>query len=54
MRMGIMKRMQLEQAEAEYAKHLAELKEEADALYPEDDWDPEDYEAWKWAMEKDD
>lgn len=52
--MGFMKKLQMEEAEKEYAEHLAELKAEADALYPEEDWDPEDYESYKWIMEKDD
>lgn len=52
--MGAMKDYQLEQAELERGKELQELKREADELYPEEDWDPEVYEAWKWASEKDD
>lgn len=52
--MGIMKKIQMEQAEREYAEHLRELKAEADAEFPGEDWDPEVYEAYKLTMEKDD
>jgi len=52
--MGFTKRFQLEQAEREYAEHLRELKAEADAEFPGEDWDPEDYESYKLVMEKDD
>ena len=52
--MGIIKQMQLEEAEREYSERLKELKREADEIDPDGDWDPEDYEAYRWAMEKDD
>lgn len=52
--MGIMKKIQMEEAEREREKQLAELKAEADALFPDEDWDAEDYEAYSLAMEKDD
>lgn len=52
--MGIMKRIQLEEAEREYAEHLRKLKEEADAEFPGEDWDPEVYEDYRRVMDKDD
>lgn len=52
--MGFTKKMELERHEREYAEHLRELKEEADAVDPEGHWDPEDWEAFNWALEKDD
>ena len=52
--MGYMKKLQMEADELAYSKHLEDLKREADELYPDDDWDPEDYEAWKAASEKGD
>ena len=52
--MGFTKKLKLEQFEEQYAEHLRELKAEADEEFPGEDWDPEVYEAYRQAMEKDD
>lgn len=52
--MGFVKRMQMERHEQERERELAGLKAEADAEFPGEDWDPEDYESYKFIMEKDD
>lgn len=52
--MGIIKRLQMEEHERWYRQHLEELKAEAEAEFPGEDWDPEVYEDYKYVMEKDD
>lgn len=58
--MGLIKQMQLEEAEREYAEHLRETQEFLDDMhrqFPQEgwnEWDPETYEAYLWACEKDD
>jgi hypothetical protein len=51
--MGIMKRLQMEQAEEEFARLDREFERNHPDLVAEG-WDRELWEAFEWALEKDD